>query len=281
MPGYSYLDNNMWSSGGAASQAAGEAFQRAVVGLQQLKYNQQLQAQQAAFEAQRIAIERQMMQQRQPLIDAQTKYNISGARHDDAMTADLDQQRTAGMRLGELLKDYGSIDPQSTLGIDVMKRKQDVADIMGQGGTIAARSPGSIADNIARLQMLQNPQDARTLALGYPPQQQQHQFATPEQQALARALELQYQQHTQPIKGYGGKETPPDFRAAEQIYNEGLQRAFGTNAPGMSLSPQMQAPRTGGGEYAIGQGIVRRDKSGKVVERMIWDGEKWNPAPLQ
>lgn len=257
---YSYLDNNIWSGAGAASQAAGEAFQRAVVGLQQLKYNQQLQAQQAAFEAQRLQMERQAMEQRQPTLDAQRQYYLSGSRHDDALTADLDQQRQAGARLGDLLKAYGG-------------GQQGVTpDIMAQGGTIAARSPGSIADNIARLQMLQNPADARTLALGYPPQTNVHQFATPEQQALTRALELQYQQHTQPMKGYGGKETAPDFRAAEQIYNEGLQRAFGTNAPGMSLSPetQQQVP----GMQPI---YARNPKTGQRIVSTD-GGQSWNPV---
>ena len=246
MPGY--LDNNIYQGAGNAAAGMGDAFTRAIVGTQQLRYQQAQMQQQQAMEAARLEMERQRLVQNAPFIQAQTDYNRAGAELDRGKLADLRMGQQAGGMLGDVMKGIGQTDPARNP--QTMQLLQAIA--AQQQAVLASQSPGNIARQSADIQMGMSPEGRRFVSAGYPPKQ----GMSPEQEFMSRiyakviadAMAPETTETTN-IRGEKTKSTTRDIQGGLDLSDIVARGMFpgSTNLPprisaGGSEAPPPQAP---------------------------------------
>src|SRR5947207_8668449 len=196
---YGYLDNNIYQGAGNAAAGMGDAFTRAIVGTQQLRYQQAQMQQQQAMEAARLEMERQRLVQNAPLISAQTRNQLAGA--------GLDEQKVAGAKqsalLGQLVNQATQarqmvmtpgqggqfpMSPELSAAIPAGQYTQeDLANrlyglMSGAGAQVSLQNPASAVGNMAQAAYSQTPQGLKDVAVGFPPKQ----GMAPEQEFMSR-----------------------------------------------------------------------------------------------
>lgn len=292
MPGY--LDNNIWQGAGQTSQDVGDAFTRALVGTAALRYQRQQAAQQAMFEAQRIALERQRLQQQVPLLEAQTAYNRAGAEYDTQRTEAAKKQLSLGELVNQatqarqMVMNPGQggqfqMPPQLAAAIPAGQYTQEdlasrLAGILGGAGAqVSMQNPASAVGNLAGAMYMQSPEGLRNIAMGkYPPVAKPG--LSPEQQAAIKlygpAISAAVAPETQTDLA-GRKTTSRNVEAGLDLANIGLRGMFpgSTNLPPelhMKEEQDQEAPPPGGVMTATNpktkQRIISRD-----------GGQTWQP----
>lgn len=182
MPGY--LDNNIYTGAGNAASQMGDAFTRAIVGTQALRYQQAQLQQQQAMEAARLELERQKLLQNAPLVTAQTDEAKALAGLNQGRLQDIQTGAKAGGILGDVMKGIGETD--ATRNPQTMQLLQAIA--AQQQAILAAQNPQNIARQTADIQLGMSPEGRRFVSAGYPTNQNQRQYPSPEQSAALEVL---------------------------------------------------------------------------------------------
>jgi len=183
MPGYQYLDNNIWQGAGGSAQGASDAFTRAVVGLQQLRYQQAMQQRQEQMQRMQFELEQQkflegknQFQQQFGLDKMKTEaevpkltaeagsFNASSA-FDKARTQDLQGKGQASGVLGDVLGEMVMTDPNQNPML--MQALRSIA--AAQQGRLIQGSPANIPSNVSQIMLQNDPNAVRIMGLGYPP----------------------------------------------------------------------------------------------------------------
>lgn len=180
----SYLDNNIYSGAGNAASQMGDAFTRAIVGTQALRYQQAQLQQQQAMEAARLEMERQRLLAEIPRIGAETEGLKATTALNKGKLSDLQTGAKAGGILGDVMKGIGETD--ATRNPQTMQLLQAIA--AQQQAILAAQNPQNIARQTADIQLGMSPEGRRFVSAGYPTNQNQRQYPSPEQSAALEVL---------------------------------------------------------------------------------------------
>jgi|SRR5881394_625876 len=296
---YGYLDNNIYQGAGNAAAGMGDAFTRAIVGTQQLRYQQAQMQQQQAMEAARLEMERQRLIQNAPLINAQTAYNRAGAAVDEQKVAGAKQSALLGQLVNQATQarqmvmtpgqgGQFAMSPQLSAAIPAGQYTQeDLANrlyglMSGAGAQVALQNPASAVGNMAQAAYSQTPQGLKDVAVGLPAKQQlppeveflSHMYA----KAVADAMAPQTTETTN-TRNEKTKSTTRDIQGGIDLAETAARMLFpgSTNLPPRKSpveEPPPQAPGLASRPVTPKPGDVRRGyrfKGGDPSKQESWE----------
>src|SRR5213078_1695761 len=299
MPGY--LENNVWQGAGDASSRMGDAFTRAIVGTQQLRYQQAQMQQQQAMEAARLEMERQRLIQNAPLINAQTAYNRAGAAVDEQKVAGAKQSALLGQLVNQATQARQMVmapgqggqfpmSPELSAAIPAGQYTQeDLANrlyglMSGAGAQVSLQNPASAVGSMAQAAYSQTPQGLKDVAVGFPPKQgmspEQEFFSKIYAKVIADAMAPETTETTN-LRGEKTKSTTRDIQGGLDLSDIIARGMFpgSTNLPprisaGGSEAPPPQAPGLASRPAMPKPGDVRRGyrfKGGDPSKQESWE----------
>jgi hypothetical protein len=284
-----YLDNNIWQGVGSTSQDAGEAFTRAIVGTQALRYQQAQMQQQQAMEAARLEMERQKLLTELPRLRAETDEYKSNTALNRQKLSTANETTAAGKLANQALQarqmvlnpgqggDF-KLTPELSAVLPAGQYDQnDLANrllglITGAGAQASLQAPSSAVSSMAQAAyMQQSPEGLRNVAIGgYPPNSVQR--PTPQQVGAQRMAEAILDSMLKGRKTDFGGQEEPDYGEASAFGNRVIGSIYGDSNPSLPVPNVAPAPPAQPRPIATPQAAQQTEGIGPMLKRIFFGG---------